>query len=90
MKEVVPGEIEKLKQEPGKNIVIYGSASIVQTLMNFGLIDEYQLLVHPIVLGNGKPLFKDLNDRHKLKLLRTATFSSGIVALHYEPTKALQ
>ena len=88
LKEVVPGEIEKLKQEPGKNIVIYGSASIVQTLMNFGLIDEYQLLVHPIVLGNGKPLFKGLYDKHKLKLLRTATFSSGVVALHYEPTKA--
>jgi dihydrofolate reductase len=86
MKEVVPGEIEKLKQEPGKNIVIYGSASIVQTLMNFGLIDEYQLLVHPIVLGNGKPLFKGLNDKHKLKLLNTERFSSGVVALYYQVT----
>ena len=88
MKEVVPNEIEKVKQEPGKDILIYGSASLVQTLANFGLIDEYQLLVHPVVLGAGKPLFRGPNDKLRLKLLRIQKFGSGVVALHYRPTKA--
>jgi dihydrofolate reductase len=79
-------EIEKLKQEPGKDIVIYGSASIVQQLTNLGLIDEYQLLVHPIVLGSGKHLFKDVS-KTNLKLVETKTFSSGVVLLTYQPTK---
>lgn len=86
MREVNPAEIEKLKQEPGKDIVIYGSASIVQQLTNLGLIDEYQLLVHPIVLGSGKRLFKDVSNTN-LKLVETKTFSSGVVLLTYQPTK---
>ena len=87
MKEIVPKEIEKLKQEPGRDMVIYGSASIVQQLTNLGFIDEYQLLVHPVVLGGGKPLFKGINDRGNLKLIKTRTFSSGVVGLHYQPDK---
>ena len=87
MKEIVPEEIEKLKQEPGRDMVIYGSASIVQQLTNLGFIDEYQLLVHPVVLGGGKPLFKGINDRGNLKLIKTRTFSSGVVGLHYQPDK---
>src|SRR5438270_2965882 len=66
MREVLPEEVEKMKREPGKDMVIYGSASIVQTLTNLGLIDEYQLLVHPVVLGSGKPLFKNIKDRVNL------------------------
>ena len=84
-KEVLPEEIEKMKQEPGKDIVIYGSASIVQALTNLGLIDEYQLLVHPVVLGSGKSLFKNIKDRHNLKLIKTRVFDSGVVALYYQP-----
>jgi dihydrofolate reductase len=73
-----------MKKQPGKEMVIYGSSSIVSAFMNLGLIDEYYLFVNPIVLGRGKPLFKDLNDKHKLKLLRTKTFSNGVVLLHYQ------
>jgi dihydrofolate reductase len=62
VKEVIPGEIVKMKQQPGKNMVVYGSGSIVSTLMNLGLIDEYRIIVNPVILGNGKPLFKGLKD----------------------------
>ena len=85
VKEVLPEEITKLKQEPGRDMLIYGSASIVRTLTNHGLIDEYQLLVHPVVLGGGKPLFQDIRDRRKLQLVKTKTFSSGVVGLYYQP-----
>ena len=85
MKEVLPEEITKLKQEPGRDMLIYGSASIVRTLTNLGLIDEYQVLVHPVVLGGGKPLFQDIRDRRKLQLVKTKTFPSGVVGLYYQP-----
>ena len=84
VKEVVPEEIEQLKQEPGRDVVIYGSASIVQTLTNHGLIDEYQVLVHPVILGSGKPLFQDIKDQVKLKLVNTKTHPSGVVVLSYQ------
>src|SRR5207248_6710727 len=84
VKEVIPEEIENLKQEPGRDMVIYGSASLVRTLTNLGLIDEYQLLVHPVVLGGGKPLFQDIKDTVKLKLVNTKTHPSGVVILFYQ------
>ena len=86
-KEINPEAIVQLKQEPGKDIVIYGSASIVQTLTNLGLIDEYQILVHPVVSGGGKPLFKNIQDRVNLKLVETKTFPTGVVGLYYQPNK---
>ncbi len=85
MKEVLPEDIVKLKQEPGRDMLVYGSASIVQTLTNHGLIDEYQLLVHPVVSGGGKPLFQDIKERQKLKLVKTKTFPSGVIGLYYQP-----
>jgi dihydrofolate reductase len=85
LKEVVPEDITLLKQEPGRDMLIYGSASIVRTLTNLGLIDEYQLLVHPVMLGSGKPLFDDIKQRVKLKLVQTKTFPSGVVGLYYQP-----
>ncbi len=85
VKEVVPEDIEQLKQEPGRNILIYGSASLVRTLTNLGLIDEYQLLVHPVLLGGGKPLWSDLKEQVKLKLVNTKTHPSGVVVLYYQP-----
>jgi dihydrofolate reductase len=84
MKEVVRESIEQLKQEPGRDMLIYGSASIVRTLTNIGLIDEYQLLIHPVILGSGKPLFQDLKDQVKLKLVNTTTHPSGVVVLYYQ------
>jgi dihydrofolate reductase len=83
VKEVVPEEIEQLKHEPGRDMVIYGSASLVRTLTNLGLIDEYQILVHPVILGSGKPLFQDIKDQVKLKLANTKTHPSGVVVLSY-------
>lgn len=86
-REIVPEEIENMKQQPGRDIVIYGSGTIVQQLTSLGLIDEYQLMVNPIVLGSGKPLFKDINDWIKLKLINTRVFGSGVVLLRYQPDK---
>jgi dihydrofolate reductase len=85
LKEIVPAEFNTMKQEPGRDMVIYGSASIVRALTNLGLIDEYQLLVHPIVIGSGKPLFKDIEHKVNLKLINTRTHPSGVVILYYQP-----
>ena len=87
VKEIIPEEISKMKQLPGKDMVILGSGSIVSALMQFGLIDEYRIIVNPFILGNGKPLFRGLKNRLNFKLLRTETFSSGNVLLSYQPEK---
>jgi dihydrofolate reductase len=76
-------EIEKLKQQPGKDIVIYGSGLLVSTLANLGLIDEYHLFVNPVILGQGKPLFQNINVRQTMKLMSVKTFDVGVVGLHY-------
>jgi dihydrofolate reductase len=85
--EIVPEEIKKMKQEAGSNMLVAGSASIVQQLTNFGLIDEYHLLVHPVLLGNGKPLFQNIRERQNLKLISTEVFTNGVVLLRYEPLR---
>lgn len=77
-------EIGKLKQQPDGIIGLTGSATLVQSLMQTDLIDEYRLLVHPIVLGNGKRLFHDRVAIKTLKLVDTRSFSSGVVALSYQ------
>jgi dihydrofolate reductase len=74
-----------LKQQPGKYMMIFGSGTIVSQLTNLGLIDEYQLLVNPIILGKGLPLFKDIRDKFDLKLVDTKTFKKGTVLLRYQP-----
>jgi dihydrofolate reductase len=84
IKEHVAEEISKLKQQPGGNIGITGSATLVQSLMQADLIDEYRLMVHPVVLGSGKRLFRDGRDTLQLKLLNTQTFSKGVVLLCYQ------
>jgi len=83
----VAEEITKIKQQPGKDMVIYGSANLVQGLTRMGLIDEYQLLLHPIILGSGKPLFNGLTKSVTLKLLRSDTFKNGVVVLYYQPER---
>jgi dihydrofolate reductase len=82
----VKEEVLELKQQPGKDILV-GSPSLIITLMKLNLIDEYQLCVHPVIVGRGLPLFKNINDRTILKLLKTKTFSSGSITLYYEPTQ---
>src|SRR4030095_8239145 len=76
--------INKLKQQEGKNILIFGSPSASQSLLNQGLIDEFWLFVNPIILGQGMPLFKDITGTTKLKLAESKTFACGVIALHYK------
>lgn len=78
-------EVLDLKQQSGKDIFV-GSRSLIIQLMKLNLIDEYQLCVHPVVAGNGLPLFENVNDRTIFKLTKTKTFSGGAVTLYYEPT----
>src|SRR6266480_2590599 len=85
-KEIIKEEILELKQQAGKNILV-GSPGLIVALMQLDLIDEYQLCVHPIILGNGLLLFKNINDRINLKLLKTKIFGSDAITLYYEPAK---
>jgi dihydrofolate reductase len=87
IREIIPEEIMKLKQQPGKDMVIYGSGSLVSALSHHGLIDEYRLIVNPVVLGSGKPLFKGFKDKLKLKLQTNKTMGSGNVLLSYQPAE---
>lgn len=80
-------EIEKLKHQPGKNIQIYGSVSVIQELMNADLIDEFYLTVNPILLGKGKPLFNHISKRINFRLVESKTFSQGVALLHYAKEK---
>jgi dihydrofolate reductase len=80
-------EISKLKQQPGQDILVGGSATLIQSLIPHGLIDLYRLLVYPIALGSGKRLFTDQGNPVKLKLTKTASYQSGVVLLEYEPDR---
>jgi dihydrofolate reductase len=77
-------EIANLKKQPGKDILVFGSCSLVQNLMKLGLIDEYRLMVFPVVVGSGKKLFEEGIDTTVLKLADTKTFDSGVVVLTYQ------
>jgi dihydrofolate reductase len=79
-------EITNLKQQDGQDILVYGSATLVQTLMQHDLVDRYRLLVYPVVVGRGKRLFEE-GIPAPLKLLESKSFSSGVVALVYEPDR---
>lgn len=76
--------IEKIKQEPGKDIWLFGGASLTAVLMNAGLVDELSLAVHPILLGSGKLLFSNNTGRIQLQLTDSKTYSSGLVILTYD------
>jgi dihydrofolate reductase len=80
------GEVSRLKQQPGQDILIFGSGRLVETLMRHDLVDRYNLLIYPLVLGKGQRLFETETDT-KLKLADTKTFTSGAVALIYKPDR---
>jgi dihydrofolate reductase len=82
----VVDEVRKLKEQPGKDIYVDGSSVLVHTLAQHDLVDEYSLLVFPIVLGSGKRVFPD-GFRADLKLIETKSFPSGVVLLRYQPGK---
>jgi len=77
-------EIKKMKQMPGNNMTLLGSGDIVTQLANQGLIDKYQIMIDPVVIGNGTPLFKGIKNKLDLKLITTRTFKDGIVLLCYQ------
>jgi len=81
----IAAEVRKMKKEPGENMVIFGSGSIVSQLAQEGLIDEYQIVVNPLVLGKGKTMFDGIKEKLSLKLTKTRTFGNGNVLLCYEP-----
>ena len=88
VKEMAVKEIAKLKRRSGKNMVIWGSISLAQSLINGGMIDEYRLVMCPVVLGSGRPLFLDEVDSFGLKLVEAKAFELGAVQLKYEAAAA--
>jgi dihydrofolate reductase len=83
----IKSEIEKIKEEPGKDIWLFGGASLTKALINERLVDEMSLAVHPILLGAGKLLFTDIQERIKLELTNSKSYSSGLVMLTYNVLK---
>jgi dihydrofolate reductase len=79
-------EIATLRQEPGGDIIAWGGASFVQALSRAGLVDEYRLVVNPVALGAGLPLFKDLSTPIKLQLVEATTYDTGVVLQIYRPS----
>lgn len=83
VRENIAEEMRRLKALPGKDLWLYGGASLITEFINLGLVDEFRLSVHPVILGEGKPLFMDIRQRQNLKLVDARAFSSGVVQLIY-------
>ena len=83
LRELDPRAIETMKRQPGKDLIIFGSGSIVSQLTQYGLIDEYQFVVCPILLGSGQPLLSGVSKRLRLDLLEAKPLPSGDVMLRY-------
>ncbi len=87
IKSDVAEEVARLKEQPGRDILVVGSSGLAQTLMQHDLVDEYRLWLHPIVLGSGKRLFREGGPTTTLRLVDTKMTSSGLVILTYEPAE---
>jgi dihydrofolate reductase len=87
IKDNIAEQINKIKQQSGKDIWFLGSTMLAQTFMELDLIDEYRININPVVLGQGKPLFANVTRKFPLKLVASKTFQSGVVALRYEPER---
>lgn len=83
IKDNIVEEVNRLKQQSGKDLVIFGSPGLAKSFMNLGLIDEYKLTLHPVILGEGISLFDSNKQISALKLLDSTTLRSGVVTLHY-------
>jgi dihydrofolate reductase len=81
-------EINKLKNQEGQDIIAYGGATFVSNLIKHGLIDEFHFFVNPAAIGNGMAIFKEVDSKQKLTLVKSIPFECGIVLLHYEPKRA--
>jgi dihydrofolate reductase len=86
IKENISEGISQLKRQPGKDIAVLGSGALVRSLLRDRLLDELRLMVHPVILGSGKRLFEDGDDREPLELIGSRTFGTGVVYLTYRPT----
>ncbi len=84
----IPREVKKLKEMRGTNMIIYGSGSLVSSLMRSNLVDEYTLWVHPVFLGKGKPMYDELNRAIPMDLLGTESFGSGVVKMDFQPVQS--
>jgi dihydrofolate reductase len=84
--ENIADEVARLKQQPGKDLVLFGGADIASTFMRLGLIDEYRLFVHPVAVGGGTRLFPATDERVKLTLVEARTFDAAVVHLRYQQT----
>jgi dihydrofolate reductase len=85
IKENVAEDVAQLKQQPGKDISITGSGTLVRSLLQEDLLDELRIMVHPIVVGSGKRLFEDRSDQKAMKLVDSKTFRTGVLYLTYQP-----
>ncbi len=83
----VEKNVIEIQQQPGKNIWLYGGGKLTTTFINLGLVDIYRLAVHPVILGNGKPLFRDIKERVRLKSGSATVSKSGVILLTYEADK---
>lgn len=88
-KKDIKEEVLELRQQRGKDILA-GSPGLIVALTQLGLIDEYQLCIHPVITGSGLPLFKNINEKINLKLIKTKSFGGGAVILYYEPVKKVK
>ena len=77
-------EVSRLKGQPGKDMVIFGSAMLASSLLQWGLVDEYRIILQPVLLGSGSPLFRDITERIRMKLMSAKSFGSGVVLLSYQ------
>lgn len=80
-------EVKKLKSIPGKDVFIFGSADLSSTFIDHDLIDEFRIMINPLILGNGTPMFKNITTKIDLQLLKTKVFGNGNVLLNYIPKK---
>ena len=78
-------EITKLKKQKGNDIIVYGGARFASTLIKHRLVDEFHLLVNPVAIGSGLPIFNELDSKQNLTLVKSKSYDCGIVVLHYEP-----
>ena len=81
-------EITRLKQQPGSDIIAYGGAAFVSGLVKHGLIDEYHLFINPTAIGSGLSIFKELDSKQNLTLVKSTSFDCGMVVLNYEPRRS--
>ena len=77
-------EVSRLKGQAGKDMVVFGSAMLASSLLQWGLVDEYRVILQPVLLGSGSPLFRDVTERIRMKLTSAKCFGSGVVQLSYQ------